>query len=469
MMEQSKFDTLQGIQTIGELPTRNSIATLFTEMDFYQATQLYLWGLPLVTFAEWQRIHEEEFGATSGDLVTYVGYEDLAGIITANATTPYTMGFIDLAKTGPMVIEIPKGHIAGGFSDFWQREVAAVGEMGPDKGQGGKYILLPPGMDDSEVYAAQGYHQIHSKMMNAFFGLRTLDPDPNVCKALVEEVKIYPYAKKDTIPPTRILSPAGKKYFAGPPKGILYWERLQSMIAREMVEDRDRIFAQWLDNLGVRKNVFDPTPRQVAILTAAVEKGELMAQSNSFAKRIAGARHWEDKHWDYVMIIPASSQRGENFDYFFERTSYFYEAVTYSKAMISKTPNVGQAYLGTYTDSDENWLDGSKNYTLRIPANPPAVNFWSITVYDSATRCLIQNEQKNADISSRKAIEVNADGSVDIYFGPEAPIGHESNWVQTNKDAHWFTYLRLYGPTEQYFDKSWKMGDIEMMRTAVTM
>ncbi|EFS01810.1 hypothetical protein NT04LS_3312, partial [Listeria seeligeri FSL S4-171] len=118
-------------------------------------------------------------------------------------------------------------------------------------------------------------------------------------------------------------------------------------------------------------------------------------------------------------------------------------------------------YLGAYQDEKGQWLDGGKNYRLRVPANQPAVNFWSITVYDSITRCLIQNAQQNADISSRKNIQLNEDGSVDIYFGPNAPAGHESNWVQTNREAYWFTYLRLYGPTIQYFDKSWVIEDIE--------
>ncbi|MOA19520.1 hypothetical protein D3C78_1399090 [compost metagenome] len=132
--------------------------------------------------------------------------------------------------------------------------------------------------------------------------------------------------------------------------------------------------------------------------------------------------------------------------------------------MISKTPNFGQAYLATYADKDGNWLDGAKSYHLRMPANPPAANFWSVTIYDAATRCLIDNPQKNADLSSRKDLLKNNDGSVDLYFGPTAPAGKEKNWVQTIPGKHWFTYVRFYGPTKAYFDKSWKMDDIEEMK-----
>jgi hypothetical protein len=189
-----------------------------------------------------------------------------------------------------------------------------------------------------------------------------------------------------------------------------------------------------------------------------------MAMANSFEKRFKDVKHWSDKNWDYVMILSHPSQHADNYDEFFERSSYFYEAVTYSKAMMTKTPNVGQAYLGSYFDDQGNWLDGGKNYTLNVPANPPAVNFWSITVYDVATRCLIDNAQKNADLSSRKDLIKNADGSVDLYFGPKAPAGKEKNWVQTLPGKHWFTYMRFYGPTKAYFDKSWKMDDIKEVK-----
>lgn len=456
---ESSFAT---IKMKNSLPTPNSIDTIFNEMDYSQAIQLYLWALPLVAFAKWQQVHEEEFSATSGDLVTYKGYAEVSGILTANATTPYTIGFIDLSKTGPMIIEMPKGHIAGGFSDFWQREVAAVGEMGPDRGEGGKYILLPPNQEDESLYLKEGYFIIRNRSMNTFFGIRTLDPDSAVCETLANNVHIYPYSEKENPSKTNIYMPNGRKYYAGPPKGLEYWEILHAIIQHEVIEERDRFFIQWLDNLGVKKdNEFKLTGQQIEILIAAAEKGEQMAQVNSFAKRFLNNKHWKNRNWDYIMIIPDSNQRGENFDFFFERTSYFYEAVTYSKAMITKTSNVGQAYLGAYQDKKGQWLDGGINYRLKVPANPPAVNFWSITVYDSITRCLIQNEQQNADISSRKNIQINSDGSVDIYFGPNAPMGHETNWVQTNENEFWFAYLRLYGPTEQYFNKSWVLGDIE--------
>lgn len=447
----------------GELPSKESIPVLFDEMDFQQATQCYLWGLPIVAFAEWQQQHYKTFKATSNDLVLYNSYDDRLGILTANATTPYIMTFIDLAANGPTVIEMPAGHTAGGLADFWQREQAVIGEMGPDKGKGGKYILVPPTLKD---FKAEGYFIVPCNTVNMFFGFRALDPDPKTTEILLKQVKIYPYAQRANPGPTKVVSPpAGKKWLGIQPSGIAYWERLHAILQNEPVEDRDRFFMAWLRNLGIeRGKAFAPDERQKKILIAAAEKGQQMAMANSFSKRFKDVKHWPDKKWDYVMIIKDPSQHAANYDEFFERTSYFYEAVTYSKAMITKIPNLGQAYLGSYYDNEGNWLDGGKNYTLNVPANPPAVNFWSITIYDSATRCLIDNPQKNADLSSRKDLIKNTDGSVDLYFGPKAPAGKEKNWVQTLPGKHWFTYMRFYGPTTAYFDKSWKMDDIKEVK-----
>jgi hypothetical protein len=133
-----------------------------------------------------------------------------------------------------------------------------------------------------------------------------------------------------------------------------------------------------------------------------------------------------------------------------------------TEGMASSSPGIGSAYLGAYKDNDNKWLDGGKSYTLHVPPNPPAKNFWSFTIHDVYDRVGIDNKTKLADISSRQEVlQKNEDGSVDLYFGPEAPAGKESNWLQTNPGQAWFAYFRFYGPLEPYFDRSWKLPDIE--------
>ena len=444
----------------GDLPSKDSVTKLYDEMDLQQATQAYLWALPFVSFAQWQDAHENVFGARSGDLVLYQSYEDKLGILTANATTPYIIAFINLSKTGPMVLEMPAGHIAGGLADFWQREMGVMGEMGPDQGKGAKYLIVPPG---NAAQDSAGYLIVQATTMNIFIGFRTLDPNPEQAMALIRQVKAYPYSQREKPPVTLLITPDGKKWYGGQPSGMAYWQRLHAIYKNEPVEERDRFFAAWLETLGLGKGkTFRPDQRQQKILESAAQLGESMSKVNSFAKRFPHLLHWPDKRWEYVVAMDDPSQRLGDIYQFAERTAWFYEAVTFSKAMVSQNPGLGQAYLAEYSDKDGNWFDGAKSYTIRIPSDPPAKNFWSLTVYDSKTRCLIDNPQRKADLSSRQALDKNADGSVNLYFAPSAPAGHEKNWVQTVANRHWFAYVRLYGPTDSYFDKSWKMDDIQI-------
>lgn len=439
--------------------TPAEVQKLFDELDFQQAVQAYLWALPLVSFAEWQSVHSEVFGATDHDIVLYASYADKLGILTANATTPYMMAFLNLAKSGPMVIELPAGPVAGGVGDFWQREMGAIGEMGPDKGQGAKYLIVAPGVDPPAE--AGSYRILTSTTVNFFFGLRALDPDPAKAMALVKQVRVYPYARRASPPATRLVSPGGKKWWGGPPRGLGYWKRLHAVLQDEIVDERDRFYMAMLAGLGIEKGAaLKPSARQKQLLIAGAAAGELMAQANSFAKRFAGSRHWPDRRWAYILDMENSSQRAANHDQLMERAAYTYEAVGFSNAMITRTPGVGQAYLAAYTDNRGAWLDGGKRYKLRVPPKPPAKLFWSATVYDAGTRALIDNPQGRGDRSSRDKLAVNVDGSVDLQFGPKAPASGDSNWVQTIPGRPWFLYFRLYGPLESYFDKSWKLPDI---------
>jgi len=450
----------------GELPAREDLPKVFDELDYQMACQVYLWALPLVSYAQWQTQHRDVFGARSTDLVRYLTYGDRLGLITANATTPYILNFIDLGDTGPLVVELPAGPTAGGVSDFWQREIGTLGEMGPDAGQGGRYLIVRP--DEEPPDDARDLFILRATGMNVMFGFRTLDPDPQRSQALVDAVRIYPYADRDDPPQTRIVSPDGREWSGDQPRGLDYWVRLHEIYQREVIDERDRFYLAMLRQLGIEPGKpFAPDERLQGLLAEASAAGELMAQANTFAKRFAGSRRWPDRQWDTAIALDNSEQRGSHYDELLERTSWFYEAVSFSAAMKSQTRGQGQAYLGAYTDGDGHWLDGAEHYTLHVPAEAPAKLFWSATVYDVHSRCLIDTDQVRGDRGSRDAeLHLNDDGSVDLYFGPTPPANGESNWVKTVSGRHWFSYFRLYGPLESYFDRSWKLGDITRRKAA---
>ncbi|NEI73154.1 DUF1214 domain-containing protein [Rhizobium lusitanum] len=443
------------------LPTEKSVTRLFNEMDFQRAVQAYLWALPIVSQVQAKIAQKENTGAEDGDVGIYEGYRGVSVWLTANATTPYIIGFYDLSTRGPAVLDIPAGAIAGSAMDFWQRPFTDFGITGPDGGKGGKYLVVGPGQETPA--AVEGYTVVHSPTFNFGYFYRALDTDPAKAEAIATGVKAYAYAQRDNPRPTRYLRPpAGTKLMLTiQPRGLEYWQQLADIIEKEPVEERDRFFLAMLRPLGIEKGKpFKPDERQKKILLDAGQLGEAMAKANSFDKRFPGSRYREDAHWDYVLMLdPAQDLPG--YSQLDERAAYFYEGVATSKGMVSQTPGVGQAYLGSYRDKAGHAFDGANTYRLRIPANPPAKQFWSLTVYDLDTRTLIQSRQQIADRSSRMDIAANPDGTVDIYVGPRAPKGAEKNWIPSVPGKAWFAYVRLYGPTEGYFDKSWPLPDFE--------
>ncbi|MBM3103711.1 DUF1254 domain-containing protein [Pseudomonas sp. V1] len=439
-------------------PSSESVQKLYDEMDFQRASQAYLWSLPLVSFAEWQKAHEQTFGAKSGDVVVYDNYLAKRGILTANATTPYIISFFNLAETGPMVVEMPAGAAAGFADDMWQRPLVDMGQTGPDKGKGGKYIIVGPGQ---KAIVPKGAYRADSSTMNVFWGFRALDKDPAKADALLKALKIYPFAKANQPTAAHVVNIDGKEWSQTPPRGMDYWKSLHAIIQREPVQERDRFFMAMLKPLGIEKGKpFQPSERQTTLLTDGVLLGEAMAKANDFEKRLPEAHYADGTHWHFALVLDPS-QRAQNYDQLDGRAAWFYEAVTTSSGMVTKTPGVGQVYLGTYKDKNGNWLDGANTYRLRVPANAPVNQFWSMTVYDVNSRTLIDNEKQQADRSSRMDLKKNDDGSIDLYVGPKAPDGWESNWVQSVPGRAWFSYFRLYGPTQAHFDRSWMLPDFQ--------
>jgi hypothetical protein len=443
------------------VPTKETVAKLYDELDFQRACQLYLWALPLVNAAQGKMSFEFATGARGVDVGIFEGYRNLSGLLTPNVTTPYISGIMDLASSGPMVVDVPAGLIAGSSMDFWQRPLVDFGVTGPDQGKGGKYLFIGPGQEAPQT---RDVTVLHSPTFIVGFFYRAIDPDPAKSEALKKGVRVYPWNQRENPPATRYLVPDPAKVIQVPtmPRGMEYWERLAAAIQHEPVEDRDRFFMAMLKPLGIEKDKpFQPDERQKKILTEAAFVGEAMAKANDFDKRFQGARYRPDAHWDYVITLDPSQDLA-GYSQLDERAAWFYEAVFLTKGMISKTPGVGQTYLGAYRDKDGHAFDGGQNYRLHVPPNPPAKQFWSVTLYDADTRALVQNKEEIADRSSRQPDLVkNSDGSVDIYLGPTAPKGFEKNYIPTVPGRAWFTWFRLYAPLEPYFEKTWSLPDIE--------
>jgi hypothetical protein len=215
-----------------------------------------------------------------------------------------------------------------------------------------------------------------------------------------------------------------------------------------------------LAKLGIEKGKpFEPDSRQTKILKEALLVGEAMVKANDFSKRLKTAHYRDGSLWDYATTANWD-QRTEFLQQIDEAAAWLYEAVTNDEAMHGQVTGWGQVYMSTYKDSDGDWLDGANSYTLHVPPNPPVESFWAMTLYDVSTRAIINNTSKKAGVDSRMELQTNTDGSVDLYFGPTAPAGKESNWVQTMPNKAWFPYFRLYSPTKPFLDQTWVLPDI---------
>jgi hypothetical protein len=440
-------------------PSEATVEKVFDDIDFQRACQAYLWALPLMAMKQWQGEHLAKFGAAKTDYVDYITFQDKLGLLTANATTPYIMAFPNLRETGPLVLEVPAGPTAGGFVDFWQRPITDSGQTGPDKGAGGRYLILGP--DDPDMHP-EGYRVFRSPTVNIWSAHRVLEPDPAKARSLIDGLKIYPYSQRANPPATRHISPAGRAWSGVQPRGLDYWEGLSQVVAEEPVHERDRIMMGMLQPLGIDKGrPFAPTERQRRLLADAARAGEVMARTIAYQKRFDGAQVWPGRHWEKSLFLGDTNQEAPHHTQLDERTSWFYEAVGVSVGMMGRAVGVGQVYLEATKDAASRWLDGGKSYRLRVPKDVPVAQFWSVTAYDNETRCFVDTGVQ-PDRSSRDGLARNPDGSVDLFFGPAPPPGKpQTNWIKTLPGKGWFTYFRLYGPTQPYFDRSWVLEDIE--------
>jgi hypothetical protein len=435
-------------------PTDATVDKLFNEMDFQRAVQVYIWAIPLVSMAQWRWAHEKQLGAANGQIVFVESYKDKLGGLTYNATTPYVLPFIDLAE-GPWVLDMPgpAGKVRGAAHDMWQIGITQITEPG-------KYLFVGPGQ---KVPKDKNFKTFQSPTNGILLGIRLMPEDRNERMAMLDKVKVYPYAECTNPKPRGYITPKSKPWMAAAPYTMQYWELLADTINREPVAERDRFFMAMLKPLGIEKGKpFNPSVEQKKILTEAALVGEAMAKANDFFNpRLEDSHYVKGSFWEFATVSPPD-QRREYYDELDGRAAWFYEAVTNDPAMHGQKTGKGQVYLAAYKDKDGDWLDGGTNYVLHVPANAPAEAFWSVTAYEVSTRTLINNRYEIADRSSRMELAMNPDGSVKIYFGPDKPAGDKvKNWIPTEAGRAWFPYFRLYSPKKAFLDRTWVLPDIE--------
>jgi len=445
-------------------PEQETVEALLDELNYQKGIQAYMWAMPQMVI-EGQRNQAKNYGA-KGNTDFLKIYQDpaLYGILTPNKVVEYMYNFNNYAETGPMVIEMPGGKLVGLVMDHQMRWSADLGLVSP-RGPGSEKVLIlgpndevPAGLD-TKIYRVE---RVNTNV--SFLAICVIDPvkDPEIDK----KVKFYPYAERSNPKVNKLFQAKqdDETYFIGAPKGMAYWEQVNDYIQEEDVLEVDRFMMAHLQALGMEKGKsFNPTEGQLGLLKRAAMMGEKMTLTASFHPRTPASVYRKDSRWNLVITLNPD-HRTEFTSQFTERADFTWEAYGMSPSMKSTTPGKGSTYLGAYKDADNNWLDGSKNYKVVIAPDAPAAQFWDVTAYNLETRAILQNQGGETAINTfTEGLKKNEDGSITLYFGPKAETGKESNWIETNPSEDWFAYLRLYAPTEAYFDRSWPVYDIELV------
>ena len=447
-------------------PTPETTRKVFDEMDYQRAVQAYLWAYPAVSFESIRIGAKRDLGLDYNEFAVADKLADPKSVwLTANDSTVYAVTLVDLGKYGPMVVDVPPGALVGLIDDYWQRSITDVGLPGPDGDRGGKFLLLPPGY--SGEVPETGYHVLRGTMNDYSVMVRGIAVNGDFAGAVqvVTKMQVYPWSERNNPKAAKFVSFSGKAMDTLPPSGIEYWARLSAVINNNPVEERDRFFMAMLKPLGIEKGKpFQPDERQRGILEDAARDGDAMGRVMLFEgeQRISGANAFRGTQWNWV-ILNRPDQESENHSQLDERLHYTYGAIYTSPFIGSKKPGPGSEYVQAFKDKDGNRLDGGKSYRLKVPANVPAASFWSLTLYDTATRSMLQNPSNDAAHSSYDKLKTKSDGSIDLFFAPKAPAGGESNWVETVPGKGFYPMFRFYTPKEGVFDGTWKLPDVQLV------
>jgi len=487
------------------VPSNETARKVYDTLDFTRALNVYnnsFRGASALAIKKGM----ENVGAGSGDIVIFEQLMDANSLfLTANADTVYYLGWIDLSK-GPVVIEQPSDGL-GAINDMWFSWVIDMGKPGPDRGLGGRYLIVGPEYDGP--LPEDGYFVAHARTNTILYALRAFikdgkDPKPAVDN-IKQNLKIYPYAAgsygtpiaealegkvklagEPKIPEMKFINASGMSFNTIPPSDFGFFEMINENVQNEPATSYDVELAGQLAAIGiVHGKEFKPDDRMKNILTDAAAAGQATGRALQwqFADKHPDWAYYEGSHWGSMlweggalfetppplfedgMFKPLPPTGARTLD---SRTAFYYAYTLDSPGMIMRIPGVGSQYLMGFLDSDGKPLDGARTYKVRLPKGIPAAAFWSFTLYDNQTRSMLQTPQKYPRAGSQSypspAAEAAADGSTTVFFGPTQPEGvARGNWIQTDPDKGWFTIIRFYSPLPSFFDKSWRPSEIEMV------
>jgi hypothetical protein len=434
-----------------------------------RAIEAMVWGMPLVNFDLMYQAMVRATKARDNQVVYWSRPIDWkCQLLTPNTDLIYMLPFFDTREVGPVVVEIPPadgGVINGSLMDAWQTPLEDVGPAGVDKGKGGKYLVLPPGYKENPP---EGYIVLRSATYKGYGLMRSLLPDGSdagIAKAAAygRRIQVYPLAKAASPPPTFYADANDVLFDANIQYDSRFFDSLNRMVQAEPWLERDRAMINTLKSLGIEKGKpYNPDAQTQKLLDAAA------AQAHAFLDVLFEATFTPPWHpssrWAFLTSQAFTKAAQSNYAdpnvYPTDDRGVLYTFIFFAPKRLVE----GQFYLMTHQDKGGKAFDGSRNYRLIVPPNVPIRQYWSATVYDRETHGLVRNMSHAARSSQTSGLHKNADGSVDLFFGPKAPKGKEANWVPTDPKRTFEVLFRFYGTEKALFEKTWVLPDVEAVK-----
>jgi hypothetical protein len=453
---------LGNLDFIDGRPKEETTNKLYDFIDVSRGVSAFLNGMPAASvYAFLEGL--KGVGVEPGDLAITEELLDARGIwLTPNSTTMYMAFEIDV-KDGPIVVEVPPA-VLGPVDDAYFRWITDIGFTGPDKGKGGKYLFVHR---DYEGKIPDGYFVAKSPTFRnlCFFRAFVKNGDlKGTAKMIKPKFRLYPLSKADNPPEQKFHNLSGKKMNTVHANDFGIFEELNAVIQYEPGDAFNPELVGQLASIGIKKGIpFKPDARMKKLLTEAAAIGNGTARAICFAPRKKSVYFYDDRQWNSPFAGMSHEFYNNGERVLDDRIFFHYMATGITPAMAAPKVGKGSAYAFTATDSNGLYLDGGKTYKVTLPSPVPVNRFWSFMVYSTQHRSMLETDQKLAGLDSNNpSVKPNEDGSYTIWFGPKAPKGHEENWIQTMPDKGYCVLLRLYGPLEGWFDKTWKPGDFEL-------
>ncbi len=444
-------------------PDKGTVARVYDQLDLSRGIETFLDGMPATSvFAICRGLGDAGVRENQAFGMTESLMDARTLFLTANTTTPYVLACFNL-NAGPVVVEVPPGAL-GPVDDAYFRWVTDVGLTGPDAGKGGKYLLLPPGY--TGAVPSEGYHVVKSPTNRLLMFFRVFVEHGDIAgavKNVTTNSRIYPLSAAANPPQTTFVDTSGKQFNTISANTFAFYHELDAVVQTEPADFVPPETVGLFASIGIKKGKpFSPDDRMTKILTDAVAIGNGTARALLWAPRDPRTKFYSDRQWE-TPFVGNSYLFADGAERILDaRAMFFYYATGITPAMADAKPGTGSAYAVAMLDSKGDPLDGSETYKVTLPGPVPAKQFWSFTVYSNQTRSLLETDQKSAGLdSTAPGLKAGADGSYTVWFGPKAPKGQETNWVQTMPGKGYNVLLRLYGPLEPWFSKAWKPGDFE--------